>query len=85
MTSKIFNFLRFMAETGITAIGAAYLGLALIWHWGYGEEISKSCVVISTLLGIFVGVKRVAYNKNNNPSCNNDAINPEAEEQINGI
>ena len=86
MSNKLFNFLRFMAETGITALGTAYLGLSLIWSWAYGEEISKSCIIISTLLGIFVGVKRTSYNKNNSFSTDDlDEIAADAEENINGI
>ena len=86
MKNKVFNFLRFMAETGITALGACYLGLAVIWDLPFGEQIRDTALVLSTCLGIFVGVSRVAYNKKNNVSqIPDDEINPEAEEQINGI
>lgn len=63
MKNKVFNFLRFLAETGITAIGACYLGLALIWHLPFGEQIRDTCLVVSTLLGVFVGVSRKQYNE----------------------
>lgn len=63
MKDKVFNFLRFMAETGITALGVAYLGLSTVWHLPYGEEIKTTCIIISTLLGVFVGVSRSNYNK----------------------
>ena len=86
MKNKLFNFLRFMAETGITALGACYLGLALIWNLPYGEQIRDTALVISTCLGIFVGVSRAAYNKKNNVSQTpDDTIAEEAKEQINGI
>lgn len=56
-----------MAETGITAIGAAYLGLSLIWQGlPYGEQIRDTCLVVSTLLGVFVGTSRAQYNKSLN-------------------
>ena len=63
MKDNVFNFLRFMAETGITAIGVAYLGLATVWHLPFGEEIKSTALIISTLLGVFVGVSRSNYNK----------------------
>ena len=63
MKNKVFDILRFLAETGITALGVAYLGLSTIWHLPYGEEIKSTCIIISTLLGVFVGVSRVNYNK----------------------
>lgn len=63
MKNKVFDFLRFMAETGITAIGVAYLGLATVWNLPYGEQIKTTCIILSTLLGVFVGVSRSNYNK----------------------
>lgn len=63
MKNKVFDILRFLAETGITAIGACYLGLALIWHLPFGEQIRDTCLVVSTLLGVFVGVSRKQYNE----------------------
>lgn len=62
MKNTLFDILRFLAETGITAIGACYLGLALIWHLPFGEQIRDTCLVLSTLLGVFVGVSRKQYN-----------------------
>ena len=62
MKNSLFNFLRFMAETGITAIGVAYLGLALIWNLPFGEQIRDTCIIVSTLLGVFVGISRSNYN-----------------------
>lgn len=86
MKNKFFNFLRFMAETGITALGACYLGLAVIWNLPFGEQIRDTALVLSTCLGIFVGVSRAAYNKKNNVSqIPDDKINEEAEVTINGI
>ena len=64
MKNKVFDILRFLAETGITALGVAYLGLSTIWHLPYGEEIKSTCIIISTLLGVFVGVSRKQYNAN---------------------
>lgn len=83
MKDKVFNFLRFMAETGITAIGTFYLAIAGIWGLPFGDEISKTLIALSTLLGIFVGVKRAQYNRLNNNKAESE-IDPEAEEIING-
>lgn len=72
-----------MAETGITAIGAFYLGLALIWGLPFGEKIRDTCILASTFLGVFVGIKRLIYNYKNNNGIEAN-VNPEAEELING-
>lgn len=79
MKNKVFDILRFLAETGITAIGACYLGLALIWHLPFGEQIRDTCLVVSTLLGVFVGVSRRQYNANLD---NSTAMIEEPEEEM---
>ena len=63
MKDTVFDILRFLAETGITAIGTFYLAIASIWGLPYGDEISQTLIAVSTLLGIFVSVKRSQYNK----------------------
>lgn len=82
MKNKVFDILRFLAETGITAIGACYLGLALIWHLPFGEQIRDTCLVLSTLLGVFVGVSRVNYNKQFSPQDEQlEGMSEEAEDE----
>lgn len=63
MKDGLFDFLRFMAETGITGIGTFYLAIAAIWGLPFGDEVSKTLVAVSTLLGIFVGYQRQKFNK----------------------
>lgn len=85
MKNKVFDFLRFMAETGITAIGVAYLGLATVWNLPYGEQIKSTALILSTLLGVFVGVSRNNYNKQNQfGSTTREEIAHDAEGEING-
>ncbi len=64
LPDKFFKALRFMAEVGFAAIGAAYLGLSEVWNLPYGNEVSKTCLIVATLIGAFVGVSRLAYNNN---------------------
>ena len=62
LPENLYKALRFMAEIGFAAIGTAYLGLAEVWGIPYGNEISKTCLIVATLVGAFVGVSRVVYN-----------------------
>ena len=62
LPDKFFKALRFMAEVGFAAIGTAYLGLSEVWSLPYGNEVSKTCLIIATLIGAFVGVSRLTYN-----------------------
>lgn len=85
MSNKAYDIIRFLSEVLITAIGALYWALADTWGLPYGEQIVATCAAVSTFLGVFVHWQRSVYNKQNNISNDLDKINPEAEEQINGI
>ena len=63
MTDKTFNFIRFLAEIGITAIGTFYKVVAEIWSLPYGEAVLATCVALSTLIGVFTEYQRSQYNK----------------------
>lgn len=62
MTDKTFNFIRFLAEIGITAIGALYWALSDTWGLPYGDEIVATCAALSTFLGIFTEWQRFKWN-----------------------
>ena len=63
MTDRTFNFIRFLAEIGITAIGTFYKVITEIWDLPYGEAVLATCVALSTLIGVFVEYNRAQYNK----------------------
>ena len=63
MSDKSFNFFRFLAEIGITAIGTFYKVVAEIWSLPYGEAVLATCVALSTLIGVWVEYSRYTYNK----------------------
>ena len=85
MTDKTFNFIRFLAEIGITAIGTFYKVIAEIWSLPYGEAVLATAVALSTLVGVWVSYQRGVWKKNNASQIPDDEIDPEAKEQINGI
>jgi hypothetical protein len=64
MSDKTFNFIRFLAEIGITAIGTFYKVVAEIWNLGYGEAVLATCVALSTLIGVWTEYQRQSYAKN---------------------
>ena len=58
LTNETFDFIRFLAETGITAIGAFYAALAEIWSLPYGKAVMASSLALSTLVGVFTEYQR---------------------------
>ena len=63
MSDKTFNFIRFLAEIGITALGTFYKVVAEIWGLGYGEAVLATCVALSTLIGVWTEYQRSQWNK----------------------
>ena len=64
MSNKTFDFLRFLAEIGITAVGTFYKVIAEIWTLPYGEAVLATSVALSTLIGVFVEYQRQKHAKN---------------------
>lgn len=63
MSDKIFNFIRFLAEIAISAVGALYYALSEIWDLPYGAAIVATCTAVSTFLGIFTEWQRYRYQR----------------------
>lgn len=63
MSDKTYNFIRFLAEIGITAVGTFYKVIAEIWELPYGEAVLATCVALSTLIGVWTEYQRQAWNK----------------------
>lgn len=63
LSNKAFDFLRFLAEIGITAVGTFYKVVAEIWGLPYGEAVLATCVALSTLFGVFTEWQRSQWNK----------------------
>lgn len=63
LSNKTYDFIRFLAEIGITAVGSFYKVIAGIWALPYGEAVLATCVALSTLIGVFVEWQRQKHNK----------------------
>ena len=63
MSNKAFDFIRFLSEIALTALGTLYFALADIWGLPYGEAVMATCAAVSTFLGIFTEYQRKQYNK----------------------
>lgn len=62
MSNKTYDFIRFLAEIAISAVGALYYAIADIWGLPYGEPIVATCAAVSAFLGIFTEWQRRRYN-----------------------
>lgn len=63
LSNDTFDFIRFLAEIGITAVGAFYKGIAEVWSLPYGEAVLTTSVLLSTLIGVYVEWQRKRHEK----------------------
>ena len=59
--SKWYDVLKWIALCFLDAVGVAYESLAEVWNLPYGEEVFKTCAILSVLLGTLIGVSGVRY------------------------
>lgn len=62
LPNKLYDVLKWITLVVIPALAAAYVGLAAIWGFPYAEAISKTAVVVCTLLGALLGISTAEYN-----------------------
>lgn len=62
---KLYNILKYVALIFLDALGVAYESLANVWSLPFGDEVMKTCTILSILLGSLIGVSSYSYNKSN--------------------
>lgn len=65
MSNKVYDVLKWVALVALDAIGYFYQELAEVWALPYGDEVLKTCVAISILIGALIGVSSEKYKKDN--------------------
>lgn len=65
MKNKLYDIIKYTTTVAIPALSAAYVGLdvALDGALPYENQVAKSAVVITTLLGALVLQQSVSYNR----------------------
>lgn len=61
--SKLYDALKYLALVALDAIGIAYEELAQVWNLPFGDEVMKTCAIISVLIGTLIGVSSYKYKK----------------------
>ena len=63
MSNKLYDFLKWVAQLLLPALGALYFALAQIWGFPYGEEIVGTLTAVDAFLGVILDISTVQYNK----------------------
>jgi hypothetical protein len=83
---KLYNILKYVALIFLDALGVAYESLANVWSLPFGDEVMKTCTILSILLGTLIGVSSYSYNKSNllTDDESDDELLLDREDDING-
>lgn len=83
---KLYNILKYVALIFLDAVGVAYESLANVWSLPFGDEVMKTCTILSILLGTLIGVSSYSYNKSNllTDDESDDELLLDREDDING-
>lgn len=63
MSNKTYNFLKWIAQLFLPALGTLYFALSAIWGLPYGEEIVGTITAVDAFLGVLLGISTNAYIK----------------------
>lgn len=65
MSNKAYDILKWVALTGLPALGVLYYTLASIWELPDAEHVVGTIAAIETFLGVILGISSAKYNKSN--------------------
>lgn len=63
ITGKLYEYLKWLAQIVLPAVGALYLALASLWGLPSPQEVAGTILAIDTFLGVILGISQVAYGK----------------------
>jgi Putative phage holin Dp-1 len=61
LTNSTYDKLKRVTQVGLPALGSLYFGLSGIWGLPAGEEVVGSIVLLTTFLGVILGVSTKNY------------------------
>lgn len=65
MSNKVYDFLVFVAQIVLPALGTFYAALAGIWGFPYGEQIVGTLSALDIFLGAILKYSNAQYKKAN--------------------
>ena len=63
LSNKTYDFLKWVAQLLLPAVGTLYFALASIWGFPYGEQVVGTITAVDTFLGVILGISTASYSK----------------------
>lgn len=63
MSNKLYDYLKFIAQIALPAVGVLYVSLAALWDLPKPQEVAGTILAVDTFLGVLLGLQAHSYNK----------------------
>jgi hypothetical protein len=63
ITGKLYDWLKWLAQIVLPALGTLYFTLAGIWELSDADKVVGTIMAIDLFLGVLLGISQVAFNK----------------------
>jgi hypothetical protein len=64
ITGKLYDWLKYLAQIVLPALGTLYFTLAGIWGLPSADEVVGTVMAVDLFLGVLLGISQVNYQKN---------------------
>lgn len=65
LSPKMYEFMKKLVQIVLPAFSALYIGLAELWGLPRALEVSGTCALLATFLGVCLGISSTTYRKIN--------------------
>ena len=59
--NRVYDVLKWLSLVALDAIGMFYEKMSTIWGLPYGDQIKDTCIALSILIGVLIGVSGAKY------------------------
>lgn len=63
LSNKTYDIIKYLALVGLPAVATFVAAIGVIWGFDYTDQVVKSIVAFSTLLGALTVVNKAVYNR----------------------
>jgi hypothetical protein len=63
ITGKLYDWLKYLGQIVLPALGTLYFTLAGIWHLSNGDKVVGTIMAVDLFLGVLLGISQANYNK----------------------
>lgn len=63
ITGKLYDYLKWLAQIGLPALGTLYVALAALWDLPSAQAVAGTVLAGDAFLGVILGISQTVYNR----------------------